>query len=111
MRPNNFINFSVVFGFFVGLVFAIAKFNEPEIILFWTIISTIGFYLITLFCASAYIWFIDFDKTLFNKAHLEKKLEHFDREFDMREKEAANIRRYIGNSDFAENKLLSTQAK
>ncbi|PAF41930.1 hypothetical protein [Helicobacter sp. 11S02596-1] len=111
MKPNNFINFSVVFGFFLGLAFGIAKFDEPEVILFWTVIATIGFYLITLFFASAYIWFIEFDKTMFNKSNLEKKLELFDREFDIREREAANIRRYIRNSDFAEDKPVTAEAK
>ncbi|MDO7252661.1 hypothetical protein [Helicobacter cappadocius] len=100
MKPNNYINFSVVFGFFLGLAFSIAKFDRPEIVLFWTIVSTLGFYLIVVFCASVYIWFLDFDKRLFNKEVLEKRLDYFDHEFDIREKEASNIRQYIRNSDF-----------
>ncbi|PAF53065.1 hypothetical protein BKH42_07985 [Helicobacter sp. 13S00482-2] len=100
MKPNNYINFSIVFGFFLGLAFSIAKFNRPEIILFWTVISTVGFYLIVIFCTSVYIWFVDFDKRLFNKDIVEKKLDYFDREFDIREKEVSNIRQYINNSDF-----------
>ncbi|PAF47118.1 hypothetical protein BKH46_05250 [Helicobacter sp. 12S02634-8] len=111
MKPNNFINFSVVFGFFLGLVFALMRLDSPELILFWTIVSTIGFYLIALFSVSVYIWFIEFDKTLFNKSGLEKRLDYFDHEFDIREKEVANIRRFIGNSDFLENDVLSHQAK
>ncbi|PAF42628.1 hypothetical protein [Helicobacter sp. 11S03491-1] len=108
MKPTNYVNLSVVFGFFLGLAFGIAKFDDPEIILFWTIVSTAGFYLIILFSASAYIWFIDFDKTLFNKNNLEKKLDYFDHEFDIREKEVANIRQYISNSDFLDSKSLAS---
>lgn len=110
MKPNNYINFSIVFGFFLGLAFSIAKFDRPEIILFWTIISTIGFYLIVVFCSSVYIWFIDFDKRLLNKEILEKKLDYFDREFDVREREVSNIRRYIKNSDFLDISSNSSEA-
>lgn len=103
MKPSNYVNFSVVFGFFLGLAFGIIKFDEPENILFWTIVSTLGFYLITLLSVSIYTWFVDFDNSFFDKFKLEKKLQYFDNEFDLREKEANNIRNYIKNSDFLEN--------
>ncbi|PAF52693.1 hypothetical protein [Helicobacter sp. 13S00477-4] len=104
MKPNNFINLSVVFGFFLGLVFALAKFDNPETIFFCTLFSTLGFYLIILFCSSVYIWFVETNQTFFNKTRIDKRLEFFDKEFDIREREAINIRRYIQNADFLENK-------
>ncbi|GAA7844385.1 hypothetical protein HpCOL22_04990 [Helicobacter pylori] len=42
MKVQNFIHFSVVVGFFLGLVFSVLKFNEPESILLWTVLSTLG---------------------------------------------------------------------
>lgn len=107
MRPNNYIYFFVVLGFFLGLAFAVAKFNEPEMILLWTVVATVGSYLIIVFCVSIYIKFASSDKTIFNKNNLEKKIDYFDYEFGTREKEVANIRRFIEDSDFLDNSVVS----
>lgn len=103
MKPLNYLNLSVAIGFFLGLAISIAKFDEPEIILFWTIVSTIGFYLITMVIVSIYTWSLEFDHTIFDKKILEKRLDYFDREFDNREKEVQDIKHYLKSFDFDGN--------
>ena len=87
MKPLNYLNLSVSFGFFLGLALAVAKFDEPEVMLFWTVVSTLGFYLITMLIVSLYIWSLEFNYDIFDKKGLEKRLDTFDKEFDNREKE------------------------
>lgn len=100
MKPLNYLNLSVSFGFFLGLALAIAKFNEPEIMLFWTVVSTLGFYLITMLIISLYIWSLEFNCNIFDKKTLEKRLDTFDKEFDDREKEMRDIKLYLNSFDF-----------
>ena len=103
MKPLNYLNLSVSFGFFLGLALAVAKFNEPEVMLFWTVVSTLGFYLITMLIVALYTWSLDFSHQIFDKKTLEKRLEAFDREFDTREKEMQDIKLYLKSFDFDYN--------
>ncbi|AKE81617.1 hypothetical protein EPC67_01945 [Helicobacter pylori] len=104
MRVQNFIHFSVVVGFFLGLVFSVLKFNEPESILLWTVLSTLGGYLIALLFASIFIACTDLDICLFDKKGTEESLLRFNHEFKNREKEVASILNYIRNYDFDDGK-------
>ncbi len=100
MKPLNYLNLSVSFGFFLGLALAVAKFNEPEVMLFWTVVSTLGFYLITMLIISLYIWSLEFNYDIFDKKGLEKRLDTFDKEFDSREKELRDIKLYLNSLNF-----------
>ena len=100
MKPLNYLNISVSFGFFLGLALAVAKFNEPEVMLFWTVVSTLGFYLITMLVVSLYIWSLEFNYDIFDKKGLEKRLDTFDKEFDNREKELRDIKLYLNSFNF-----------
>lgn len=100
MKPLNYLNLSVSFGFFLGLALAVAKFDEPEVMLFWTVVSTLGFYLITMLVVSLYIWSLEFNYDIFDKKGLEKRLDTFDKEFDNREKELRDIKLYLNSFNF-----------
>ncbi|STQ83687.1 hypothetical protein [Helicobacter fennelliae] len=103
MRVSNFINLSVVAGFFIGLIFGLIKFNEPELVLFLTIVVTITMYLISLSMATIYIHMIEPKRSLLsNKKLIERQLDFFDSEFDMTEKQARSVRQFIKNFDFSE---------
>ncbi|TLD80765.1 hypothetical protein LS68_004580 [Helicobacter sp. MIT 05-5293] len=95
MKPDNYMSFSIVAGFFVGLAFSIAKFDEAEFVVLWTIITTMGIYLIVAVCISLYFWFLDFEDSKLKKGKLESNLEFYRLEFDKREKESAKIRNFI----------------
>lgn len=108
MRVSNFINLSVVAGFFIGLAVGIMKFEEPEHMLFMTIVVTISMYLISLTMAAIYIYIIEPKHSMLaNKDFIERQLEYFDSEFDQTERQARTIRQFINNFDFSEDKEVS----
>ncbi|MCX2717039.1 hypothetical protein OQH61_04740 [Helicobacter sp. MIT 21-1697] len=57
MKPDNYMSFSIVAGFFIGLTFSITKFDEPEFMVLWTIITTMGIYLIVAVCIIIFLVF------------------------------------------------------
>ena len=59
LKMDNFLSFAIVNGFFIGLLLSFLKFDEPEMIVAWTLVSTIGFYLITLVSVSFFVKFVD----------------------------------------------------
>lgn len=95
VKQDNYISFSIVVGFFVGLVFSIIKFQSPELIILFTIIFSIILYLIALFCASMYMKFIDYDEKKMNIKKLDSTLNYYLDEFDKKEKETTSIRNYL----------------
>ncbi|WP_104749267.1 hypothetical protein [Helicobacter cynogastricus] len=102
MKVENFVNFSIVGGFFIGLVLSLIKFDEPEYILFGTLVSTAGFYMIMLLFASIFMNFIYPRKKFLNKADLERRLTYFNKEFVEREREVEALLKYVHNYEFDE---------
>lgn len=95
LRQDNFLSFAVVVGFFIGLIFGVVKFDEPELMVLWTILSTVGIYLISTIGISCYYWFIDQNKSQIPKEKLEESLEYYRKEFDKKEQEVQDIRKFI----------------
>lgn len=112
MRMSNFINLSVVAGFFIGLTIGLIKFNEPELVLFLLIIVTICMYLISLTMAAVYTYIQDPKPSsmLANKDYIEQQLDYFDGEFDHTEKEARAIARFIASFELNEQQESIAQA-
>ncbi|CCB79553.1 MULTISPECIES: hypothetical protein [Helicobacter] len=102
MKLENFINFSIVGGFFIGLILSLLKFDQPEFVLFGTLVATVGFYLIILFFASIYMGFVNPRKKFLNKAELERRLVYFNKEFTQREKEIDDLLKYVHTYEFDE---------
>ncbi|PZT48573.1 hypothetical protein B6S12_02720 [Helicobacter valdiviensis] len=96
LKMDNFLSFAIVNGFFIGLLLSFLKFDEPEMIVAWTLIATIGFYLITLVSVSFFMHFFD-DKNKANvhKSSYNKILEDYIEEFDKREKATNKIRNFL----------------
>ncbi|CUU39046.1 MULTISPECIES: hypothetical protein [Helicobacter] len=106
MKPDNYMSFSIVAGFFVGLAFSISKFDEPEIMVLWTIITTMGVYLIVAVSVSLYFWFLDFERSKLKKSKFENNLEFYRTEFDKREKESAKIRNFIRSIESDDEEMV-----
>ncbi len=100
------MSFSIVAGFFVGLAFSISKFDEPEIMVLWTIITTMGVYLIVAVSVSLYFWFLDFERSKLKKSKFENNLEFYRTEFDKREKESAKIRNFIRSIESDDEEMV-----
>lgn len=82
-------------GFFIGLIISLLKFDAPEIIILWTMISTIIIYLIALCVASFCMKFIDYNEKKMNVKKLDSRLDYYLKEFERREKETLTIRKYL----------------
>lgn len=98
MKQDNYISFSVVFGFFIGLGISIIKFNSPELIILGTVVGTISLYLLALFCASFYMMFSDCDNAKLDVQRLDSTLDSYLHDLDKSEKETLHIRNYIKHS-------------
>lgn len=96
----NFINFSVVAGFFIGLITGLIKYNDPERVLFMILVVTVSMYLIALGMATFYVYMVKSSNSMLTNKHpIEKQLEYFDSEFDQIERQARNIRNFIKSLD------------
>ncbi len=89
------MSFSIVAGFFLGLVISVVKFDAPELIILGTTICTVILYLIATCCASFYMMFLDYSQTKLNKEKLDSTLNYYRNEFDKREKEVLSVRQYL----------------
>ncbi|EES90058.1 hypothetical protein [Helicobacter canadensis] len=95
LKMDNFLSFAIVNGFFIGLLLSFLKFDEPEMIVAWTLISTIGFYLITLVSVSLFVRFVNDQETHDKRTSYNATLEEYIQEFDKREKVANKIRGFL----------------
>lgn len=95
LKQDNYLSFAIVVGFFLGLMIGVAKFDEPELMILWTILSTMGIYLIMTVAISFYYLVMDCSNEKVHKEKLEESLEHYRKEFDRKEQEVQNIRAFI----------------
>lgn len=98
MKQDNYISFSIVVGFFIGLALSIIKFSSPELIILGTIVGTMSIYLVALFCASFYMMFSDKESSKLNIKKLDSTLDTYLNDLDKSEKETLHIRNYIKHS-------------
>ena len=95
LKMDNFLSFAIVNGFFIGLLLSFLKFEDPEMIVAGTLLSTIGFYLITLISVSFFIKFISQKDNSIKKPSYSNILEEYIEEFDKREKATNKIRGFL----------------
>ncbi|MBZ7988053.1 hypothetical protein [Campylobacter canadensis] len=110
MRADNFIYFFTVCGFFLGLIAAIVKFDDPFLMLATSIFTTFVFYV---FIHIVIINYIDPNKLgvkNFNKKDFEENTNSLIVELENRE---GKIERLIKNVDYelAQIKLLNEENK
>ena len=86
VKSENFIYFFTICGFFIGLVFSILNFEEPEEMLFYTLEITLFFYLIIHVAVMNFFDFSRIGKTVFNKQEHENIGDYFIQELESREK-------------------------
>lgn len=95
LKMDNFLSFAIVNGFFIGLLLSFLKFDDPAMIVAGTLISTIGFYLITLVSVSLFVRFINTNENTDKKNSYNALLEEYINEFDKREKATNKIRGFL----------------
>ena len=111
LRMDNFLSFAIVSGFFIGLLLSSLKFDEAEMIIAGTFISTMGFYLITLVSASFFIRFFNHEDKKARKPSYNHILEEYIEEFDRREKMTNRIRGFLRTMEktMQEEEMLEQQ--
>lgn len=111
LRMDNFLSFAIVSGFFIGLLLSSLKFDEAEMIIAGTFISTMGFYLITLVSASFFIRFFNYEEKKTRKPSYNHILEEYIEEFDRREKMTNRIRGFLRTMErtMQEEEMLEQQ--
>ena len=95
MKFNNYLSFAIVNGFFFGLILAILKFDSPEMIVIWTGLVTLGFYLLITLAMSFYLMFFNFGSKRLHKEYHDKTLGYFIKEFEKRENIVNRVREFI----------------
>ncbi|WP_026944398.1 hypothetical protein [Helicobacter rodentium] len=95
LKMDNFLSFAIVNGFFIGLLLSFLKFDDPEMIVVGTLVSTIGFYLITLVSVSLFVRFLGDQEHTIKKPAYNDLLEEYIDEFDKREKITNKIRGFL----------------
>lgn len=95
LKMDNFLSFAIVNGFFIGLLLSFLKFDDPEMIVAGTLLSTIGFYLITLVSVSFFVKFLTQKESAMRKPSYNNLLEEYIEEFDKREKATNKIRGFL----------------
>ncbi len=95
MNVENFINFFIVKGFFIGLVFSILKLDNPEEIVIYTIVVTLSFYILALFSSSLFLKFFNFKHSALQKEAYDDILDYFIVEIEKREKVANGIFEFL----------------
>lgn len=95
LKMDNFLSFAIVNGFFIGLLLSFLKFDEPEMIVAGTLISTIGFYLIVLVSVSLFVRFLGNQEHTIKRPAYNDLLEEYIEEFDKREKITNKIRGFL----------------
>lgn len=106
VKSENFIYFFTTCGFFIGLMFSILNFSEPEEILFYTLEITLVFYLII---HVVVISFFDFDKIatfIFDKKDHENIGDYFIQELESREKVMDNLLASLDNMNQQYEKFM-----
>ena len=95
LKMDNFLSFASVNGFFIGLLLSFLKFDDPAMIVAGTLVSTMGFYLITLVSVSLFVRFINTQENVSKKNLYNTLLEEYIDEFDKREKTTNKIRGFL----------------
>lgn len=92
MKPDNFIAFFTICGFFIGLCFCILRIEDAFEILVYTLVINFAFYIII---HIAIMNFIDAKtsgrKKVFNKFDHEEKSNEFIKQLEIREKRMERI--------------------
>ena len=106
VKSENFIYFFTISGFFIGLMFSILNFPEPENILFYTFEITLFFYLIIHIAVMNFFDFNRIGKLIFNKKDHENISEYFIQELDAREKVMESLLVSIDNMNQKYEKIM-----
>ena len=91
MRPDNYIAFFTVCGFFVGLMFVVVKVEEPVEFVIYTLLITFFFYIVIHIVIMNYIDTKKICLRIFYKEHHEEINDYLLTELAIRERKLESI--------------------
>ena len=100
MRGANFVSFFTVWGFFIGIIFALLKSSSAESLFIYTLLVTSFFYLFAHLSVAFYFRTLSAKSGFFPVLAHEKQLDIFAREINKREQVIDSI--YELNNSIAE---------
>ena len=100
MRGANFVSFFTVWGFFIGIIFALLKSNDAEGLFVYTLLVTIFFHLFAHVSVAFYFRTLQAKSGYFPVKQHEEDLDMFVKEIAKREKVVDSI--YELNSSITE---------
>lgn len=101
LSPLNFLNFSVAFGFFIGLVMGVLKGADPSFLVFFVVIVSMIFYLFGLIFTALFLRTLDPKKSLktatqnFNKSQIDTAINDMNARLLRSERDFARIKNEI----------------
>lgn len=111
MRPENFIYFFTVCGFFVGLSFSVLTFLQPSDVLLYTAEITLFFYLFVHLVIAYFVDSSNLKNIVFQKRVYEKNIDEFVYEVENREKVIDALITEIEKEAGEERKLNTKRVK
>jgi len=98
MRPENFISFLTVCGFFIGLIFVTITPMDPMMMVWGTIGISLLFYIIALAGSSYFIKYVDLKSGYdLNRDYYEVQLDKAVKQIERREAYLRDSERFIRN--------------
>jgi uncharacterized membrane-anchored protein YitT (DUF2179 family) len=95
VRPDNYIAFFTVCGFFVGLMFVVVKVEEPVEFVIYTLLITFFFYIVIHIVVMNYIDTKRIGLKIFNKEHHEEINDYLLTELAVREHRLETLIRHL----------------
>jgi ABC-type uncharacterized transport system permease subunit len=112
MKVENFMNFSMVVGFFVGIFFAFLNFDSIIEIVFSAIVINFIIYAVVSFSASMFMKYFSFKQKQFAKRSYDEILDYYVGEIEKKDNRMESIIEQIDelNQSFAHIVEVETEA-
>jgi hypothetical protein len=105
MRVENFMNFAMVFGFFVGVFFAFFNFDSVLEIIFATILVNFIIYAVVTYSSSLFMKYFQFQQKTFAKKSYDEILDYYVNEIKLKDRKIDEVMKYIDELNLAEEIL------
>lgn len=105
MRVENFMNFAMVVGFFIGVFFAFFNFDSVLEIVFATILVNFIIYAVVTYAASLFMKYFEFKQKTFAKKSYDQILDYYANEIKLKDRRINEVVSMLEELNMAEEIL------
>lgn len=105
VRVENFMNFAMVVGFFVGVFFAFFNFESVLEIIFATILVNFIIYAVVTYASSLFMKYFEFKQKTFAKKSYDQILDYYVNEIKLKDRRINEVTSSIEELNLAEEIL------